>query len=53
MEKIQIKNFRSIKDSGAIEIKPITVLLGKNSCGKSSFLRISPLLKPTLRNGDK
>ena len=48
MEKIQIKNFRSIKDSGAIEIKPITVLLGKNSCGKSSFLRLLPLLKQTI-----
>ena len=48
MEKIQIKNFRSIKDSGEIEIKPITVLLGKNSCGKSSFLRLLPLLKQTI-----
>lgn len=48
MKKLQLKNFRSIRDSGEIEIKPITVLLGKNSCGKSSFIRMFPLIKQSL-----
>lgn len=48
MDKLRIKNFRSIKDSGMIELKPITVFLGKNSCGKSSFVRILPLIKQSL-----
>lgn len=48
MKQLRVKNFRSIEDSGMINIKPITVFLGKNSCGKSSFIRILPLLKQSL-----
>lgn len=43
--KLRIQNFRSLKDTGDIEIKPITILIGKNSSGKSSFLRTFPMLK--------
>lgn len=45
IESIRIQNLKSIKDSGEIEIKPLTVLIGKNSSGKSTFLRTFPLLK--------
>lgn len=48
MEKISIQNYRSIQDSGYIELKPLTVIVGKNSAGKSSFIRLFPLLKQTL-----
>lgn len=48
MEKLRIKNIRSIKDSGYIDLKPITVAIGKNSCGKSTFIRTFPLLKQSL-----
>lgn len=47
MESIRIKNFRSLRDTGKIDIKPITILVGKNSSGKSSFLRSFPLFKQT------
>lgn len=50
MDSLRVKNFRSINDSGDIEIKPISVFLGKNSCGKSSFVRLFPLLKQTLES---
>lgn len=43
--KIKIKNFRSFKDMDYIDIKPITILIGRNSSGKSSFLRTFPMLK--------
>lgn len=43
--KLRIKNFRSLKDTGDVEIKPITLLVGKNSAGKSSFLRTFPMLR--------
>jgi len=43
--QIRIKNFRSFKDTGFIDIKPITILIGKNSAGKSSFIRTFPMLK--------
>ncbi|MGE0977846.1 AAA family ATPase [Bacillus cereus] len=48
MDKIRIKNLRSLQDTGEIEIKPLTLLVGKNSSGKSTFLRFFPLLKQTL-----
>ena len=40
---IRIHNLRSIKDSGEIKLKPIMILLGANSSGKSTFLRSFPL----------
>lgn len=50
INSISVDNFRSLCDVQNIEIKPITVLLGKNSCGKSSFLRLFPLLKQSVNN---
>ena len=44
IEKIRIRNLRSIQDSGLIDIKPINILLGPNSSGKSTFLRSFPLI---------
>lgn len=44
ISSVKIENLRSIKDSGPIEIKPITLLLGANSTGKSTFLRSFPLI---------
>lgn len=46
--QIRIKNFRSFKDTGFIDIKPITILIGKNSAGKSSFIRTLPMLKQSV-----
>ena len=43
--QIKIKNFRSFKDMEYIDIKPITILIGRNSSGKRSFLRTFPMLK--------
>ena len=45
MDYIQVKNLRSLYDTGEIEMKKINVLVGNNSSGKSTFLRIFPLLK--------
>jgi len=45
MQSIQIKNLRSLEDTGRLPIRPITLLVGKNSSGKSTFLRSFPLLR--------
>ena len=45
MNSIQIKNLRSLKDTGKIEIKKVNILVGNNSSGKSTFLRVFPLFK--------
>lgn len=50
MESISIKNLRSIQDSGELKIKPLTILLGKNSSGKSTLLRFFPLMKQTINS---
>lgn len=48
MESIKIQNLRSLVNTGEIEMKPINVILGANSSGKSSYLRFFPLLKQTI-----
>lgn len=48
MESIAVKNYRSINDSKEIVIKPLNIILGKNSAGKSSFVRLFPLMKQTI-----
>lgn len=45
MNGIRIKNMRSLKDTGEIVLKDINILVGNNSSGKSTFLRVFPLLK--------
>lgn len=35
---IRLKNFRCFEDSGRVKIAPITILVGENSTGKTSFL---------------
>jgi AAA15 family ATPase/GTPase len=48
MNSIRVKNLRCLADTGYIPIKPLTILLGANSTGKSTFLRVFPLLKQSI-----
>lgn len=48
MDAIRVQNLRSLIDTKEIEIKPITILVGANSSGKSTFLRTFPLLKQSI-----
>lgn len=50
MKSIRVKNFRSILDSGEIDINRLNLFLGENSSGKSSILRLFPLLKETVNH---
>jgi hypothetical protein len=43
-----VKNLRRLKNVPPIELKPITILVGRNSSGKSSYLRAFPLLRQSL-----
>ena len=47
MESFRIQSIKSFRDSGEVEIKPITVFVGQNSCGKSSLLRFPAVLSQT------
>jgi predicted ATPase len=42
--KFGCKNIKAIKDFDSIEIKPITIIMGENSSGKSSMLQALSLL---------
>jgi predicted ATPase len=45
MKSLRIQNLRSLLDTGDVELRPFTVLLGQNSSGKSTFVRLFPLLR--------
>jgi len=48
IQDYQIKNFKSFVDSKNIPIKPITLIFGANSSGKSSILQSLLMLKQSL-----
>lgn len=51
LQAFRLRNLRSFADnadSPYVELKPITVLIGKNSSGKSTFLRSLPLLRQSV-----
>lgn len=43
-----VRNLRALEDTGIVDLKPITILVGKNSAGKSTFARVMPLLKQSV-----
>lgn len=47
LSDVQLKNYKSFKNLDNLKIKPITILCGANSCGKSSILQSILLLKQT------
>lgn len=54
MDTLRLINYRCFEDTGTVELKPLTLLVGANSSGKSSFLKFFPLLKQSMdiqRNG--
>lgn len=53
LKSIRLKNYKGFKDTGNIEFKPITVVFGKNSSGKSSICKLLPILRDGLRNYNK
>ncbi len=47
MLSYRIGNIKSFVDSKEIEVKPITIFVGRNSCGKSSLVRFPAVLAQT------
>jgi len=46
LKSFRVRNFRSINDSGEIDVSRITALLGRNESGKSNILRALHSLNP-------
>lgn len=47
MNSFRIQNIKGFIDSGEIELKPLTIIVGQNSSGKSSLVRFPLVLKQT------
>ena len=43
-----LENIRRIRSTPQIEMRPLTILVGRNSAGKSTFLRSLPLIRQSL-----
>lgn len=52
VEAFRIQNFMGFADSGWIELRPITLLFGRNSAGKSAIIRSLLLLRQSLESRD-
>lgn len=52
IKDLHIKNFKSLRDSGKLDIKPITFLVGPNSSGKTSFFQSILMLRQTVESKD-
>lgn len=48
--KLEFKNYKSFKTKQSIEFKPITILIGPNSAGKSSIMKLLAFLKQSMEN---
>lgn len=53
VNKISFKNYRLFKEKQQLEIKPITILIGKNNTGKSAILKLLPLIESALKAKDE
>jgi len=53
LTEIQLKNFKAWRDTGAVPLRPVTMLLGTNSSGKSSLIQSLLLLKQTVLSPDR
>lgn len=50
--EVRWKNFKGFKDTNWIKIKPITILLGPNNSGKTSFIAPFLLMNQTISSRD-
>jgi predicted ATPase len=52
LEKLRIRNFKAWKDTGQIDLAPLTIFFGANSSGKSSINHFLMMLRQTVRSSD-
>ena len=52
LTRMRLENFKSWKDTGDIEFKPITGFFGSNSSGKTSLFQALLLMKQTIASPD-
>ncbi len=50
--KLRIKNLKCLQDTGDLDIRPLTFLVGPNSSGKSTLLQMLLMLRQTVDSTD-
>lgn len=50
---LHLRGFKSWRDSGELEFKPLTAFFGTNSSGKTSLLQLLLMLKQTTESADR
>lgn len=53
LRRVRVENFKAWRDTGSLELAPLTLLFGTNSSGKSSINHLLALLKQTVRSPDR
>jgi len=53
MKSFRLRNIKGFLDTGNVEIKPITVIIGENSSGKSSIIRFPLVLRQTFLDASR
>lgn len=53
IKSIKLENFRSFVDEVTVQLRPLTLLFGYNSAGKSALLRGVPLIGASLRTQER
>ncbi|OCQ91251.1 hypothetical protein BCD64_24915 [Nostoc sp. MBR 210] len=52
LTNIQLKNFRAFRENIDVSIRPITILIGRNSAGKSTLIKFLLMLQQTLESSE-
>src|SRR4028119_1645074 len=52
LTRIKLKNFRAFGEEIDVRIRPITILIGRNSAGKSTLIEFLLMLQQTLESGE-
>ena len=50
LTNISLANFRGFEEEISVRIRPITILIGRNSAGKSSLIKFLQMLRQTLES---
>lgn len=53
LTELGIKNLRSFSNECSFKLKPMTIFVGKNSSGKSTMLRVLPLLRQSIEGNSR
>lgn len=53
LRRLRLRNFKAWKDTGGIQLAPLTILFGANSSGKSSINHLLMMLRQTVRSPDR